>query len=44
MEPIRIQSVVDHIEEHLTEKPPCGDLAAMMAASEADLQRSLTGS
>lgn len=40
MEPIRMQKVIDWLEENLTEKISFADAAAMMAVSEADLQRS----
>lgn len=40
MEPIKIQKVIDYIEAHLTEELPYERIAAMMAVSEADLQRS----
>lgn len=40
MEPIRIQKVIDYIENNLTEELSYNAIAAMMAVSEADLQRS----
>lgn len=40
MEPIKIQKVIDYIEENLTEDLSYDAIAAMMAISEADLQRS----
>lgn len=40
MEPIRIQKVIDYIEAHLTDELSYAWIAAMMAVSEADLQRS----
>lgn len=40
MEPIKIQRVIDYIEAHLTEELPYDRIAAMLAVSEADLQRS----
>lgn len=40
MEPIKIQKVIDYIEENLTDDLSYDAIAAMMAISEADLQRS----
>lgn len=40
MEPIKLQKVIDYIENHLTEELAHDVLASMMAVSEADLQRS----
>ena len=40
MEPIKIQKVIDYIEAHLTEELSYERIAAMVAVSEADLQRS----
>ena len=40
MEPIKIQKVIDYIEAHLTEELSYKQFAAMVAVSEADLQRS----
>lgn len=40
MEPIKIQKVIDYIEVHLTEELSYELIAAMVAVSEADLQRS----
>ena len=40
MEPIKIQRVIDYIEAHLTEELSYERIAAMVAVSEADLQRS----
>lgn len=40
MEPIKIQKVIDYIEAHLTEELSYERIVAMMAVSEADLQRS----
>lgn len=40
MEPIKIQKVIDYIEENLTEELSYNAVATMMAVSEADLQRS----
>ncbi len=40
MEPIKIQTVIDYIENNLTEKLSYSAIASMMAVSEADLQRS----
>lgn len=40
MEPIKIQKVIDYIEVHLTEELSYERIAAMVAVSEADLQRS----
>lgn len=40
MEPIKIQKVIDYIEANLTEKLSYNAIAAMMAVSEVDLQRS----
>lgn len=40
MEPIKMQIVIDHIEAHLLEELNCDAIAALMAVSEADLQRS----
>ena len=40
MEPIKIQKVIDKIEDNLTDELDYGAIAAAMAVSEADLQRS----
>lgn len=40
MEEIKFQKVIDYIEENMTEELSCSAIAAMMAVSEADLQRS----
>ena len=40
MEPIKIQKVIDYIEENLKEELSYNAVATMMAVSEADLQRS----
>lgn len=40
MEPIKIQAVINLIENHLPEALPYEEIAARMAVSEADLQRS----
>ena len=40
MEPIKIQKVIDYIEDHLTEEFSYERIAAIVAVSEADLQRS----
>ena len=40
MEPIKIQKVIDYIDVHLTEELSYERIAAMVAVSEADLQRS----
>ncbi|MGI5857124.1 MAG: helix-turn-helix domain-containing protein [Candidatus Merdivicinus sp.] len=40
MEPIKIQKIIDYIEENLTGTLSYDAIAAMMAVSEADLQRS----
>ncbi len=40
MEPIKIQKIIDYIEAHLTEELSYKQFAAMVAVSEADLQRS----
>ena len=40
MEPIKIQKIIDYIEENLTGALSYDAIAAMMAVSEADLQRS----
>ena len=37
MEPIKIQKVIDYIEENLTDDLSYDAIAAMMAISEADL-------
>ena len=39
MEPIKIQKVIDYIDAHLTEELSYKQFAAMVAVSEADLQR-----
>ena len=39
MEPIKIQKIIDYIEAHLTEELSYKQFAAMVAVSEADLQR-----
>lgn len=40
MEPIKLQIVIDYIENHLTEELSFNSIASMMAVSESDLQRS----
>lgn len=39
MEPIKIQKVIEYIEQNLTEELSYDSIASMMAVSEADLQR-----